>query len=670
MTHTEKRLTWSLIALAYALLLALAIGARVITYERWLPVFDHIDESYHFIHAYQLRDDAPLGDSYGEIGWAQGFPPMQLWIAMTTQRIVEAQIPFPMPPDYVRILRQLSAIVNVAAVMFIAATAWRLALPLGNRSAAVAGWLAGVGWAVLPRVVSAGNHAIMDPLIFPTVAAAIFFTVYSLQTESAWSAFGALLAVILGIYLKYLVVYALWLPFCAVALLVWKRRWRMWPWITVMAIVSAATAGYLVFGHQALTLENREANIFYDEGIGNMFSPARNWDNLSYTLSESLGVGLFFGGMALGGAALFIRRRQGWPSVRLAWLWVFLPYMLIDLLLTSSVDVLSTWEPYWYRVRYTLPIAVGLMSLWGVALALVIDSLARWRGRVGQGLAVMVTLAVAAWIVMPSAITLQAQAQMWSEPHTLQVVWEYTDSSLEGDAGAVLVAGRSLLHKTWNRPWSGYNGAQTFRWEFSDTPEQRTAAEWQDAGFAYFAMTDSDRSNYFTAPNFDDWLSTLYPLKTIAPAGGSTDASTFYAFRAPDVQLNHVIFGETVALRGYDLNADSVQTGDTLTLRPYWQATQTPSANLSLFVHLLPLEGNIPAAQFDGAPTRLTRPSLTWDDPTETLIGIPATLTIPDNLSAGDYRLAIGLYDFTTGVRLQLDDERGFYEIPITIEGQ
>ncbi|MBK8028168.1 MAG: hypothetical protein IPK17_01395 [Chloroflexi bacterium] len=53
----------------------------------------------------------------------------------------------------------------------------------------------------------------------------------------------------------------------------------------------------------------------------------------------------------------------------------------------------------------------------------------------------------------------------------------------------------------------------------------------------------------------------------------------------------------------------------------------------------------------------------------ETLIGTPLTLTLPADLSAGRYRVRIGLYDYQTGVRLPLSGGRDVYELmEITVE--
>jgi hypothetical protein len=117
-----------------------------------------------------------------------------------------------------------------------------------------------------------------------------------------------------------------------------------------------------------------------------------------------------------------------------------------------------------------------------------------------------------------------------------------------------------------------------------------------------------------------------------------------------------VQFGDRIKLVGYDGDAGRAERGKPLTLRFYWQELATPEDNYSLFIHLLPLDGDVPLAQADGAPGSDVRPTLTWNDPSETLISQPFALNIPPDLPAGEYRLKIGLYNYETGARLPVRD--------------
>jgi hypothetical protein len=98
-------------------------------------------------------------------------------------------------------------------------------------------------------------------------------------------------------------------------------------------------------------------------------------------------------------------------------------------------------------------------------------------------------------------------------------------------------------------------------------------------------------------------------------------------------------------LIGYELQ----RAGNRLQLTLAWQAEGESETSYRVYVHLLAPDGGI-AAQSDAIPAGWTRPTAGWA-PGEFIVD-PHTLTLPDGLPAGDYRLAVGLYDLATGDRL------------------
>ena len=255
----------------------------------------------------------------------------------------------------------------------------------------------------------------------------------------------------------------------------------------------------------------------------------------------------------------------------------------------------------------------------------------------------------------------------YAKPDSTYLLWQYTDASLPPE-GKFLTARGSRTHKTWNRPYSGYDGDTGFAWVHDDHPEVGTPQDAWDAGIAYFVMTDSDRAFIYNSAEFTRWIDDLWQLKVIE-GGTSTvagETTTVYRMLPPQVQAD-AVFGEEIALIGYDLRATEITAGDTVVFRPYWQPLRTPGANYSMFVHVYPVDEptNI-VMQADGTPVSERRLPLTWTDPDERLIGRDVVLNMPDHVEPGDYVLAVGLYDFETGVRLNVaDDDR--YLIPITV---
>jgi 4-amino-4-deoxy-L-arabinose transferase-like glycosyltransferase len=122
-------------------------------------------------------------------------------------------------------------------------------------------------------------------------------------------------------------------------------------------------------------------------------------------------------------------------------------------------------------------------------------------------------------------------------------------------------------------------------------------------------------------------------------------------FSAPAVaHVTEVTFGDAVRLLGVDeANEIIVSPGQTITVTLVWQALRTPPRDLVRFVHMLGPDGK-PVAQQDAPPCSGACSAPSWL-PGEVLVD-QASLTIPDGLASGTYRLAAGWYDATTFERL------------------
>jgi len=655
-----------MIALAYVLLIGMAIGVRAITFERFMPVIDHYDESLRFLHPYSIRDDSPLGRGYGEIEWEAGFPPFQPWFTGVVQRAVEARMAFPLPSDYIYAMKVVSAALSVLTTAILIGIGWMLGRPLGRAGQALMGGLTALPWAIAPLVVATGNFALMDPLLFPMIAAALWCAIYSIQNDSAPALVGSLLFVILAIYTKYVVIYALWPPACAALVLVQRRGMRRaLPWLTGMGVIAALTAAYLIFGHGALELDNREANKFRDVGLEYMLSPARNLDNLAYTIDQSVGLALFMSVLVAGAAAYVISRRRGWPVVNVRWLWLLIPFALGCILLTSSVDVISQTDPKWFRIRYTLPIVPALTVIWAAALAQAVIALRGLTQDTGarRFLPAVIVLAVVTGFSVPALAANLAEARRFAATHGKEIIWTWSDINLPPD-GKIMTAPNSELSDLWNRPYSGYNGVTSFDWVFDQNPAHSAPPAFVEQGVLYVAATDKDLRGAFREPEDQAFFDQLLLLKVIPP-GPEVDYTAYFYRMIPPQHEADAVFGEQIVLIGYDLTDTNLRAGESLTLRPYWRAPQIPADNYSLFIHLLPADSPQPVAQYDGTPASERRLPLTWNDPDEILIGVDAVLTLPADLPPGDYRLVLGLYNFVTGARLPLAGGADTYEVAV-----
>lgn len=134
-------------------------------------------------------------------------------------------------------------------------------------------------------------------------------------------------------------------------------------------------------------------------------------------------------------------------------------------------------------------------------------------------------------------------------------------------------------------------------------------------------------------------LGRLHVARTEAPA-------------TPDVPLD-ARFAEDIRLLGMSLVDDQgrparrLQAGQILNVDLFWAADEPPTADYTVFVHLLadafnPASGGPVWAGHDGPPAEGQSATSWWDQ--KTRLRDRHTLTLPDDLPPGPYQLEIGLY--------------------------
>ncbi|MBI3361966.1 MAG: hypothetical protein HY023_12755, partial [Chloroflexi bacterium] len=137
-----------------------------------------------------------------------------------------------------------------------------------------------------------------------------------------------------------------------------------------------------------------------------------------------------------------------------------------------------------------------------------------------------------------------------------------------------------------------------------------------------------------------------YAVDFRIPTGETASVAPGRPFRAD--------FGHQVELLGYDLSADSIRPGETLTVSLLLKSQSPMTTDYTGFVHLTgPYSVGTRRrlwAQRDARPcdnsyltTRWQAGEIVWDD---------SSLTLPVGAPPGDYRLRIGMYNLATGARL------------------
>jgi hypothetical protein len=120
-------------------------------------------------------------------------------------------------------------------------------------------------------------------------------------------------------------------------------------------------------------------------------------------------------------------------------------------------------------------------------------------------------------------------------------------------------------------------------------------------------------------------------------------APTDRVFVPPQPQvLRESNLDDKVMLVGADVWSDAVPPGGTLRLTLYWQALAEMDVPYTVFVHLLDAEERVVAGQ-DAPPRAGARPTTGWV-PGE-YISDPHELTVPAELSPGQYVVEVGMYD-------------------------
>ncbi len=134
---------------------------------------------------------------------------------------------------------------------------------------------------------------------------------------------------------------------------------------------------------------------------------------------------------------------------------------------------------------------------------------------------------------------------------------------------------------------------------------------------------------------------TIGPIKVGGPPSGVTVTEA-----KPHNELN-VVLGDAIKLLGFDV----VQGASSLDLTFFWLALAQPEKDYTVFVHIRNEDGET-IAQKDRPPVEGAYPTSLWNEG-ET---IKDDVSIPlDTLSHGKYEVVVGMYDFVTGERLEIE---------------
>jgi len=134
-------------------------------------------------------------------------------------------------------------------------------------------------------------------------------------------------------------------------------------------------------------------------------------------------------------------------------------------------------------------------------------------------------------------------------------------------------------------------------------------------------------------------------------------AEGYRSLPRPEISRSlHVNFADQIKLVGYELSSDLLDPGSDLLATLYWEALRPIEQEYTVFIHLRGQNGSL-AAQNDSPPLENLYPTNYWAEG-ET-VPDPHILSIANDVSAGRYRVEVGLYLPKDNECLSILDESG-----------
>ena len=179
---------------------------------------------------------------------------------------------------------------------------------------------------------------------------------------------------------------------------------------------------------------------------------------------------------------------------------------------------------------------------------------------------------------------------------------------------------------------------------FVPVPVQEVrAVESVPANYAVAYLESLQRGD---APAIYARLQGTVPLHTVTIHG--IEYARIYQLPRPFATPSGAEFGGALRLLGYT----AAQQGASLVVTPAWDVRAAPPADLLLFLFVFDQSGE-KVAQIDVRPGGASFPPTDRWQPGQQ-VAVPLPVALPPNLPAGEYTLALGLYDPATWARLPL----------------
>jgi hypothetical protein len=625
--------------LAVGLLLLLAAWLYLRGYNVSLPYLEHVDEPQHLLAAQHLIDDGTARAVFQDIA-----PPGMSRLNYILLRHVK---PDGAPPGVMLpALRLITIAVWMLLVVLIALLGHMLCHP-------VTGLMAAAIWIVNPWVVERAHFALPDGYLTFFTLLALWLALVAVHRSRRGCSAAAMYFIMLATIFKTQAIFVA--PLILIMPLLGKRepgfRWSdagkdiFWN-----AVRLAVFLFWLLLLYPTLEISDIP-HIPVQISEGGLPRPRTIWSNLSQVLLTFQPIGVWLGAMVI--AIGLWRYRHRLNAIALAG---------IILAALAWLLGISAFGPQALRQFFTLGALLSLLyalSLSGLVFLLQ-DALTRLVParrfhlmlRQASALPTVVVASLLAVSLLPSYQKSNALAHNFTLHDRRNDLMRYMDTSLP--PGRYIATDEN--HKTFNRAWGGYDGEHDF-------PLARVVRNLTEESLDSWRDLEAD---YAILPYSDD-PDAYFPGETVSLKRYPPDPG----FRGPSMvvlrlyPMQHEAKGQlgSIHLVGYDLSAREAIAGDEIIIRHYWRADSPTDSIHYVFNHVINEAGEI-ATQTDYVPLwDDRRPTTTWDDPDETMLGRAFTLSLPPDLPAGSYRLLSGLYNPASGQRLAAADGADYIDI-------
>lgn len=174
-------------------------------------------------------------------------------------------------------------------------------------------------------------------------------------------------------------------------------------------------------------------------------------------------------------------------------------------------------------------------------------------------------------------------------------------------------------------------------------------AAWQEPGRVDYAIVYIDQVQRAEKPETYLPLRALTPIYTVRLHG--IEYAYVYQIPPPVAVPLTADFGDAIHLRGYHLDTAALRANGVISLTLEWQARAAIGQEYALFIHVLNAAGER-VAQVDVPAGGARWPTSRWEE--GRYVTLVQQIPTPADLPAGEYQLAIGLYDPTSFARLPL----------------